>query len=320
MAKGEDQGAYFHPKFQRNRKDLLGDIKRLPAKGTLPTYEQVINAANYASELGKRKINEEMGADYNSMKKAFFMNPHPAAPYTLDQLRRQIEFQQYDPNSYTYPPSKLSLNVGYGHFIPNFRDYPGYNGTNQGFFYQANNGGLQNAYFIPSQIPISSNFSYEGNFVTTPNIERNRNVFSDPPNVPPVSSSLPNPVAPLTSTSINSSVPTKPSIIMTNTNIKQEEFSYPVTAKNVMLAAQIHPSHINSFASRPTHEEFDLLDIFNCNSPSATPRNLSEINLASKHINNDTQYHSETTSEDHDFHDDYIPSFDEAMSSIHPEK
>lgn len=32
ISKGPDQGAYFHSKFQRNRKDLLADIKRLAGK------------------------------------------------------------------------------------------------------------------------------------------------------------------------------------------------------------------------------------------------------------------------------------------------
>ena len=32
ITKGEDLGAYFHPKFQRGRKDLLNDIRRVPNK------------------------------------------------------------------------------------------------------------------------------------------------------------------------------------------------------------------------------------------------------------------------------------------------
>lgn len=44
VAKGEDQGAYFHPKFQRGRKDMVSEIKRLPAKSTLPSLEDVMNA------------------------------------------------------------------------------------------------------------------------------------------------------------------------------------------------------------------------------------------------------------------------------------
>ena len=42
--KGDDQGAYFHPKFQRNRKELIAEIRRLPAKASLLTFEQVISA------------------------------------------------------------------------------------------------------------------------------------------------------------------------------------------------------------------------------------------------------------------------------------
>lgn len=32
LSKGEDQGSYFHPKFQRNRKDLLPEIRRVTGK------------------------------------------------------------------------------------------------------------------------------------------------------------------------------------------------------------------------------------------------------------------------------------------------
>ena len=33
ITKGDDHGAYFHPNFQRGRRDLLFNIRRLPAKG-----------------------------------------------------------------------------------------------------------------------------------------------------------------------------------------------------------------------------------------------------------------------------------------------
>ena len=35
VTKGEDQGAYFHPKFQHERQDLLEEIRRLPNKSAL---------------------------------------------------------------------------------------------------------------------------------------------------------------------------------------------------------------------------------------------------------------------------------------------
>lgn len=35
ITKGEDQGAYFHPKFQHERQDLLDEIRRLPNKSAL---------------------------------------------------------------------------------------------------------------------------------------------------------------------------------------------------------------------------------------------------------------------------------------------
>lgn len=44
LAKGEDQGCYFHPRFQRGRRDLLNEIKRLPVKGSLPSYDQLLSS------------------------------------------------------------------------------------------------------------------------------------------------------------------------------------------------------------------------------------------------------------------------------------
>ena len=47
ISKGEDQGSYFHPKFQRHRKDMLFEIRRLPAKqhgSNLQPTEQLVDA------------------------------------------------------------------------------------------------------------------------------------------------------------------------------------------------------------------------------------------------------------------------------------
>jgi hypothetical protein len=56
LTKGDDQGAYFHPKFQRDRKDLIDDITRLPAKGAMETLEDVMSASrNPSSHLSAHK-------------------------------------------------------------------------------------------------------------------------------------------------------------------------------------------------------------------------------------------------------------------------
>ena len=34
ITKGDDHGAYFHPNFQRGRKDLVTNIRRLPVKAS----------------------------------------------------------------------------------------------------------------------------------------------------------------------------------------------------------------------------------------------------------------------------------------------
>ena len=39
LTKGDDIGAYFHPKFQMNHRELLSDIRRLPGKGTNPAID-----------------------------------------------------------------------------------------------------------------------------------------------------------------------------------------------------------------------------------------------------------------------------------------
>jgi hypothetical protein len=49
IARGEDLGCYFHPNFHRGRKDLLKEIKRLPVKGSLMNYEQVLALHNSRS-------------------------------------------------------------------------------------------------------------------------------------------------------------------------------------------------------------------------------------------------------------------------------
>lgn len=61
LNKGDDQGCYFHPKFQRARKDLLAEIKRLPEKGSLQTYDELMRSKSnlpgdlYGSNGNKRK-------------------------------------------------------------------------------------------------------------------------------------------------------------------------------------------------------------------------------------------------------------------------
>lgn len=41
ISRGGESGCYFHPKFQKGRPDLLLVVQRLPAKGSLESYEEV---------------------------------------------------------------------------------------------------------------------------------------------------------------------------------------------------------------------------------------------------------------------------------------
>lgn len=46
LTKGQESGSYFHPQFQRNREDLISQVRRVPPKTFLATLEEVIAATN----------------------------------------------------------------------------------------------------------------------------------------------------------------------------------------------------------------------------------------------------------------------------------
>lgn len=95
LAKGEDQGCYFHPKFRKNRRDLLQEIKRLPTKGSLETYEEVINSmSQLPSEL------------YGSSRSNKRRSPQPVehSPETSGLKRKMVtrlSTQQLASNNFT---------------------------------------------------------------------------------------------------------------------------------------------------------------------------------------------------------------------------
>lgn len=129
LSKGEDQGCYFHPKFQRNRKDLLTEIKRLPEKGTLQTYDQVMAALNSRPSerfAAKRKqpfpfIQEDSAAK----RKALEGIPSSSSS---SSIRREFGEESVIPigsglvstSNPSFPRmSRLTMNIGYHKFIEN---------------------------------------------------------------------------------------------------------------------------------------------------------------------------------------------------------
>lgn len=127
LSKGEDQGCYFHPKFQRNRKDLLSEIKRLPVKGSLQTYDQVMAAVHSLPS-------ERFGS---KRKQTPQTNTVPDSQAEEHAVKRQATEQQNLPSASTAPPmialapssmeinsaypkmSKLTMNIGFAKFLEN---------------------------------------------------------------------------------------------------------------------------------------------------------------------------------------------------------
>lgn len=104
IARGEDVGCYFHPKFHQGRKDLLKEIKRLPPKGSLMTYEEVLEA--HARLSAKRKSSEhaETSLPLRSFPSGlygfstFHISPQPTSTVLADHDRKNT-FVQSSPSS-----------------------------------------------------------------------------------------------------------------------------------------------------------------------------------------------------------------------------
>eukprot|EP01035_Chromulina_nebulosa_P017752 gene17752-23351_t len=103
LTKGEDQGAYFHPKFQRNRKDLLLEIRRLPGKGSAPP----VDYSGYEDFLTPR---------FNTMPHNNVNNSNHSTSYNLrtaDSVKVNKQFENYaltDPKSTSLTSRKLRAN------------------------------------------------------------------------------------------------------------------------------------------------------------------------------------------------------------------
>lgn len=148
IARGPDQGCYFHPKFQKNRRDLLPDVKRLPGKGTLPSYEQFWSSLKTSSSLSDGSKGLRVGSIPSGLKipasivaaatrkvpleptvNKIAVNPTTTIDYdksfpqipATSQIPATTQVPSIHPPSIAVPPavvprtmSKLTMNIGFG--------------------------------------------------------------------------------------------------------------------------------------------------------------------------------------------------------------
>lgn len=145
IARGPDQGCYFHPKFQKNRRDLLPEVKRLPAKGTLPSYDQFWSSLKNSSSLADGTKGLRVGSMPSGLKipasivaaatrklpieptvSKIAVNPAPAIDYnkSFPQIPASSQVPSIQPPSIAVPPavvprtmSKLTMNIGFGRTV-----------------------------------------------------------------------------------------------------------------------------------------------------------------------------------------------------------
>jgi hypothetical protein len=153
ITKGEDQGSYFHPKFQRDRKDLISEIRRLPGKGSLPTMEQFISQNQLPFERfgGATKKNYEKQA--NKKQPAVIKN-------TTMNLKNSTQQSSFELNQNFEAPSlsmsKLTRNIGYGKKIGESSRSNGWNKESVSF---------EKFDATKFNIPLNSNFGMENTTV-----------------------------------------------------------------------------------------------------------------------------------------------------------
>eukprot|EP00596_Hydrurales_sp_CCMP1899_P006950 CAMPEP_0119042296 /NCGR_PEP_ID=MMETSP1177-20130426/14522_1 /TAXON_ID=2985 /ORGANISM="Ochromonas sp, Strain CCMP1899" /LENGTH=391 /DNA_ID=CAMNT_0007008977 /DNA_START=160 /DNA_END=1335 /DNA_ORIENTATION=+ len=127
ITKGDDHGAYFHPNFQRNRRDLISSIRRLPAKvnrNTVDTYAGTdttpqSNSARYNSDLNlSLEENYELmeGYDEPPQKRKSPMNSMDESCNEKQQLN--IPFPFYTNNQNITHPNMHHKRVNHPHSNP----------------------------------------------------------------------------------------------------------------------------------------------------------------------------------------------------------
>eukprot|EP01031_Cornospumella_fuschlensis_P034334 gene34334-41559_t len=202
LTKGEDQGCYFHPKFQRRRRDLLSEIKRMPIKGSLPTYDQLRSYSNKlpteryrsARRGGTGESTAEVNVQQGVMPppvqrvetRASVRQMHAVAPGRREDVQAPIA----PATTHSYPPH---IPQGQSQSLAG-NTYPAYPAASsaapvrmskltQNFGFGRNNGtlqpgGTQYPYAAPSysyanlpkHIPISSNFASESRPFPVPSL------------------------------------------------------------------------------------------------------------------------------------------------------
>eukprot|EP01038_Epipyxis_sp_PR26KG_P005312 gene5312-7376_t len=149
ITKGEDQGSYFHPKFQRSRKDLIGEIRRLPRKGSLPTMQEFISTTHLPSErfggivkkTYEKNVFKTKKSEISPIQDKPIENQNPVkqstvsvsstVPTTASSLSIPTTSSKLTNGDTLYLPtmSKLTQNIGYAKFISEKKNIPQYSKT-----------------------------------------------------------------------------------------------------------------------------------------------------------------------------------------------
>lgn len=113
ISRGEDAGCYFHPFFQRDKKHLLSNIKRLPPKGSLPSYEQ-FKAMNYNYAAPASTSRSNMNTDYDMSSYSSNDYQRPKRSYTKRKhhvMQDQDDSSQYEDEYQYHQPQKQQPQV-----------------------------------------------------------------------------------------------------------------------------------------------------------------------------------------------------------------
>eukprot|EP01041_Mallomonas_annulata_P007949 gene7949-16277_t len=122
VTRGEDQGAYFHQKFQRGRADFVTEIRRLPGKGPSSSSAEYGRCIDNASTSGNMSSNsfsayKEKSSDHKGSANEIASNSFSYG--MAKQSNFSIANDKHDQTQSSNVPnapkmSKLSMNVGFG--------------------------------------------------------------------------------------------------------------------------------------------------------------------------------------------------------------
>lgn len=112
VTKGEDQGAYFHQKFQHGRSDLVSEIRRLPGKVSLTTgsiFELGTSGAIQVKSINSNDVDNKVVDD-----KTEEVSLNIIGTAAVDDCKSQNSQEN------GMKMSQLSMNIGFGRNDTNF--------------------------------------------------------------------------------------------------------------------------------------------------------------------------------------------------------